>query len=219
MAGTENWDIGCSTDIVRNEFIIPFLAEEFNRNTPEQILDLGTGTAYIPRMLHALLAYKPFWTVIDLSRERINFSAEHAPADMKMDAQTISFESLLVRRQSFNAILIVFTLLEMQMNDLLCNRLYNSLNRAGCVYVALPDCLVDVFNAAKKDVTLIREYLTNSCKIQKIDKFTNLDYPFIAHRLGHVVGHMIKSGFHLVDMRSSEIDDSHTYLFVFKKVP
>ncbi|MBL4602244.1 MAG: class I SAM-dependent methyltransferase [Emcibacteraceae bacterium] len=218
MTETEKWEQGCRTDRVRNEFIIPTLYNQLEQFKPQEILDIGSGTAYIARAIDEMLSYNPHWTIIDTSQERIDFSISKMTSKIDALIQKNSYEEVSKSGTKFDAIFLLFTLLEMEFDEKICKKLNESLNDNGFTYIVMPNSLEDVFNAAQDDYDILFNYLNNDCQLHKIDKFTKEPYPFNAHRFEYIIQCMLKSGHKLIHMQNEKFNNKETYLLVFQKV-
>ena len=106
----------------------------------------------------------------------------------------------------------------MEFDEHICKKFNESLNDSGITYIAMPNSLEDVFNAAQNDYDILLNYLSNNCELHKVDKFTDEPYPFNAHRFEFIIECMLKSGHKLLHMRNEKFNNKETYLLVFQKV-
>ncbi len=212
-----NWNAGCEKDDVRNEFIIPTLAKVLTQFQPSRVLDVGTGTAYIAREVDSVLQYRPFWTAIDLLSARVSLAIKMKPKHMNMEALVLSFDEIAQKNTKYDAILLIFTLLEIKKLRNFFDTVQGVISDDGIVCIAMPNSLEDVYNAAVKDASVLQDYMNDCCVLDKIDKFTGKKYPFNAHRFECIVKSMVQAGFNMIDMVSRHTEDHESYLLVFQK--
>ena len=207
------WNNGCKEDKTRNLFIIPLLTKILTYFKPLKISDVGTGTAYIAREVDKRLQYSAVWTVIDIQEDRLKFAVSQKPRNMKMQTQKVSFLEVSDVGLKFDAIIFIFTLLEMDINKKFFSQIATLLNDDGIACITIPDSLKDIYDSDTAALSLLGNYLDNKCVLDKIDKFTEKKYPFKAHRFEHIVESMIQVGLDLVYMKI----EYETFLLVFKK--
>ncbi|HYM45214.1 MAG TPA: class I SAM-dependent methyltransferase [Solirubrobacteraceae bacterium] len=69
------WEQGCATDKVRNEVVIPHLADVLCSLRARSVLDLGSGTGYITRVLaQAPWATGISWTLVDIDEQLLRYA-------------------------------------------------------------------------------------------------------------------------------------------------
>jgi len=214
---SKKWDDGCKDDHVRNVFIIPKLINLFSEIKVDRVLDVGAGTGYIARTIDARLSCETSWTLLDRDQNRIDFAETLIPSDMQ--AETYVGEFLLDDGygQSYDLVLILFTLLEMELKLELFSKVNSVLIEGGHVVIAMPDSLEDVHKAALEDPSLLNDFLDGKCVVEKTDKFTDESYPFKAHRFEYIVQLMLYSEFSLEKMYSYKNSGKETFMLVFKK--
>lgn len=212
----ENWDTGSQNDHVRNDFIIPNLAAILNQYKPQSILDVGAATGYVARKVDGKLNYRPKWTLLEQNSERLKFAFEKKPTAMIADPVESSFLETAKPIIKYEALVISFTLLELGMSDDVFRRIRESCSTSGIVVIALPDVWGDVLVASQSDTLIAERFLTKSVTIQKIDKFTSTEYPFIAQRLELLIYSILELGFILELFKKNDFDTGTVYLLAFK---
>lgn len=214
---TEKWDDGCKTHNVRNQFVIPKLVELIDKFKPSRILDIGTGTGYIARSVDESVNVELHWTLIDMDAERINFTESNMPASVNFNTSLIDFTKNEIESGPFDFVLLLFTLLELNLNLELFSKVSKLTSDGGLVVIAMPDSLEDVLKAATTDPSLLTNFVDGRCILGKVDKFTGEHYPFKAHRFEYIVQLMLYSSFSLDRMYSYKNDGKETFMLVFKK--
>lgn len=213
----ENWDTGSQNDIVRNDFVIPRVADFLNTYQPATILDVGAATGYIARKVDGRLNYKPNWVLFDHCAPYLKFALEHLPKGMLAKAIQGDFLDLPVSFGQYEALLLSFTLLEVSDIDRAVNAISANCKNDGVVIIVLPDAWNDVLAASHDDPDIAKLFLANTVEIQKIDKFTGTKYPFNARRLELWVHKIMLSGFTLDRFEIGNFDNGNTYIMVFQK--
>ena len=211
-----NWNKGCEKDIVRNQFIIPNLIKTLNKYRSTEILDVGTGTAFIAREVDKALRYRPKWTVIDVLPARISLAVKMKPIQMQMEGLVLGFDKITKVKAKYDAILLIFTLLEIEKLKVFFSTVQEVLSKDGIVCISMPNSLEDVHSAASSDATVFQSYMKDCCMLNKTDKFTGKTYPFYAHRFEYIVNGMIIAGFDMVNMSISRIENRESHFLVFQ---
>lgn len=216
-SSAKKWDEASASDPVRNDFIIPCIAEIFESDRPQAILDIGTGSGYVPRIIDSQLSYNPDWTLVDLSFERIRLCISLTINRPNLNCEQADFLNMPLLASKFDAVLLVFTLLEMQLSSTLSQRINMLLKLGGHVVVTIPDTLQDVLKASQESPSVWQDYINGQCSLPKTDKFTDTMYPFNAHRFDDVVELFIANGFLLIGLERAAFDGKVTYLIKFRK--
>lgn len=214
----DRWENGCVNDPVRNDFLIPALVEEVELNKPKRILDVGTANGYLPRRIQLALSYSPEWTLLDKNRAAISHLKERVPAGMQ--AELVVDDVLAAEYLAdYDAVFLTFTLLEERDRRQLFRRLADLMRSDGLLYVAVPDSLHDLLSEYRKrgDFSMLQSYLTELIALEKTDKFTGGQYPFLVERVASIIGHALAANLVLVGMTRKEVCERPVYLLVFKK--
>jgi len=218
MSTADKWDDGCKEDEVRNEFVIPKLVQLINEMRPSQVLDIGTGTGYIVRSVDACVRQKPEWTLIDMDEERIAFAVKEMSQSVNFKVYTKNFMEDEIQGGPFDFVLLLFTLLELDLKMELFSKVKQLTSENGYVVITMPDSLEDVLKSAVKTPSLLSDFVKGRCVLGKVDKFTEEEYPFKAHRFEYIVQLMLQSSFSLIKMFSHMNGDNETFMLVFKKM-
>ena len=179
----QSWNIGSTEDPVRNNFIIPEIQKLFEKHRPKKILDIGTGTGYVPRRLQEGLTYSAHWTLLDLNSERLEFAKLYKPPSMQMTFVPGDLTALNSTACKFDSALLTFTLLEIENPTAMIEGAIDLLADKGLLVIAMPDGWKDILTASLDDSSLPQRFLTEAIKLPKIDKFTGCSYPFSTMRI------------------------------------
>lgn len=184
---------------------------------PGTILDVGAGTGYIARAIHERLTYKPNWILLDLNKERLSLASEHSPSDMAIELIHGDVFSAPLGARAFDAVLITFTLLEIDDIDRLCKLLATHMSPGAVLALAVPDAWVDVLEYANIDPCIIERYTAGPITIPKRDKFTGEEYPFRAVRIEDLLGRVLKAGFDLFDLSHGRAGTASAFVLAFRR--
>lgn len=209
------WERGCKADAIRNEFLIPAITRQFQEDKPNRILDIGTGTGYIPRMVDVALTYRPHWTLVDLNPSRMALALTLKPESMNLEAVA---GDALIRIGSFapfDAALLTFTLLEFRELNAILGQVSNVIHAGGVLILALPDLWRDVLSE-QGNVSNANSLLDGAVEIPKTDKFTGTAYPFFGRRIEHVIAHVLRLKFCLERLEQGGPNDE-VFLLLFRK--
>lgn len=217
MSGASKWDEGCENDDVRNQFVIPRLIKLVNEIRPKHVLDIGAGTGYIVRTVDAGVNTDVKWTLVDMDQERIAFLMNTMPKTVSFEAFANNFIQDDLGLHKFDCVLLLFTLLELNLDMELFSKIRGLTNQNGIVVITMPDSLEDVLKAAAQEPSLLTDFVNGKCIIPKVDKFTNEEYPFKAHRFEYIIQLMLYSNFTLIKMFSHNQSDKETFMLVFRK--
>jgi len=216
-SSAEKWDDGCKTNDVRNVFVIPKMIQLINELKPSRVLDIGTGTGYMAKCIDEKIEVDVEWTLIDQDADRIDFVNKNLPASVNFQALTTNFITDDVTRHRFDLVLLLFTLLELNLEVGLFSKIQRQTSDNGVVVITMPNILEDVLKAAVEEPSLLTDFAEGRCVLGKIDKFTGEAYPFKAHRFEDIVQLMLHSGFSLEKLYSYNQVEKETFMFVFKK--
>lgn len=209
------WEEGCRSDAVRNEFIAPNLSRLLDFYRPATILDIGTGTGYVPRLVDSQLSYRPTWTLLDIDTFRLAIAEQLKGSDMQ--AVTIAADIFDYQLSApFSAALVTFTLLEIDI-DRIIGLLPALVSDGGLLLLSLPDAWRDVLRHGEAAPDSVHEFILGRTSVPKIDKFTQESYPFQAVRLEHLISKVLASGFRLFELIESEGDQARTYILAFQR--
>lgn len=212
----EAWDNGSAEDTVRNNFIIPEIRIIFEKYKPMQILDIGTGTGYIPRTLQKALTYSAQWTLLDVNLERLAFASHHKPPSMHMTCVAGDLSALNFTACKFDSALLTFTLLEVENPTAMIEGAIDLLADRGFLVVAMPDGWKDVLTAAADDMNLPTRFLTEAVTLPKIDKFTGSPYPFSTMRIESLITTALRHNCVLETLEQGG-PQGEVYMLVFRR--
>lgn len=209
------WESGCQADVVRNQFIAPSVTRLLEKCKPATILDVGTGTGYLPRIIDRALSYRPQWTLIDVNLSRLGLARQLMGSEMH--AVTVAANILEYQCAApFGAVLATFTILEIVEADRFIEQLPMLVDREGIFVVCTPDAWPDVLVHSKKDPMVLSKFLAGQAALPKIDKFTGSSYPFQAIRTERIISKVLSSGFELFQLDESE-GNHRAYILAFRR--
>ena len=201
---------------MRNDFLIPNLTRHLALERPEQILDIGSGTAYVPRKIDDCLDYSPQWTLIDIDKARMAVALQNQPSSMQ--AQLVIADCLTHEfGRKFDAAMAIFTILEFEDLSVFIARLPGLIRSGGLLLVCIPDAWADVIGHPSVGNETIHKFLEGQASLNKIDKFTNEAYPFQAVRIEILISRVLASGFSLIELTESEAEQTRAYLMAFRR--
>jgi SAM-dependent methyltransferase len=210
------WERGCQADALRNEFIVPSVIRFLQQDMPGRILDVGAGTAYIPRAVDRQLSYRPQWTVLDLNAHRIALARTLKPAEMLLEWLQADITKRLPPSEPYHAALLTFTLLEFSQLGQVLKNVADVITRDGLLILALPDVWRDALRHAAEGSRFAAALLEGQAEIPKIDKFTGKEYPFHAHRIEQIISVVLQLDFSLEALEQGG-PSGEAFLLLFRK--
>ena len=217
LSEAERWERGSRDDRMRNSFVIPRVAAILETHRPESILDIGAGTGYIARIVDGKLSYRPRWTLLDLNELRLALALAHSPPTMKLETVAGNVVDWPLGDRRFGAVLITFTLLEIEDIDRLCTLLASHLNEGAVLSLAMPDAWLDVLEYAATDPTVSDRYARGPVVIPKCDKFTGEEYPFRAARIEDLMSRVLRAGFDLFQLDHGWVEGRSAFVVAFRR--
>jgi SAM-dependent methyltransferase len=213
---SESWESGSADDPIRNTLVIPMVAEIFENLRPSSILDFGAGTGYVSRKVKERLSFPTVWTLLDQDEDRLNIAVREGHSD---NAEIIceDFRNASIAIQSFDAILVSFTLLETGISQDVADWFAARCRPSGTVVIVLPDVLPDVFLADADSPGTASKFFSGEVSIPKIDKFTKTEYPFQAFRTESVLEFFLKRSFFLERFDRGQVDEKSFFVFAFRR--
>lgn len=213
IIAARRWEKGCQDDAIRNEFVIPQMARMLNARRPARILDLGAGTGYIARRINDRLDLPAEWVLLDPDAGRMHVAAELKPDLMHQELVQGELASL-VGPAGFDAIIVSFTLLEIEDIEGCARDIRSKMAEAGILIVAGPDAWEDVVSASESGFDIARTFLRDKVSLSKSDKFTGQPYPFQAIRHEALITIVLRAGFSLEELVRSD-SERGAYLLNF----
>jgi SAM-dependent methyltransferase len=217
LSEAERWEEGSRDDAMRNTFVIPQIARILAAHRPETILDIGAGTGYVARMVDGLLGYRPQWTLVDVNAERLALAEAHRPPIMALEAVTGNVFDWPLGNRRFDAVVITFTLLEIEDIDRLCTLLASHMDEGAILSLAMPDAWVDVLEFSKKQPTIVQRYAAGAVAIPKRDKFTGEEYPFRVARMEDLLSRVLGAGFDLFELNHGRVGEASAFVLALRR--
>lgn len=186
----ERWEVGCKSDSVRNSLVIPDLAKRIGQLSPGLCCDIGSGTGYITRALARLEQHKRVrWELLEYDEAMIEFSrASITRAGLGDRISTISFDITNPDRglsQKYDFGFCCFSSLEFGMSKAIARSMMGLIASHGNLVLYLPDHLEEVAQAVfdQSHSEPINCYRKRSLDVQKLDRFTGQNEPYVAYRI------------------------------------
>jgi SAM-dependent methyltransferase len=217
ISEAQRWENGSGQDPIRNDFVVPVLVRLIAAERPRTILDVGAGTGYVARRIDSRLGFRPEWTLIDLNSERLQLAERCRPPEMALECLVGNVFDWPWEVGRFDAVLITFTLLEIEDIDRLCNLISEHTDEGALLAVTMPDAWIDVLEHAVEDAGIVRRYVEGPVEIPKLDKFTGERYPFKATRIEDLLARVLKTGFSLVELEHGRIGAQSAFVFAFRR--
>lgn len=211
------WEKGCANDTIRNDFIIPHLAELVESERPSRILDLGTGTAYILRKVDEKLSYRPEWFALDHSDERLKLAQALKRPDMNLRLILSSIDTDMCKFAPIDLVSIIFTLLELPDPFFVISSISVMLRPGSILVIVVPDVWRDAFQMNGQTSGSANALLEGGIDLAKIDKFTGQPYPFHARRIEHLIASVLDRSFALEALKQGG-KSGEVFLMVFRKL-
>ncbi len=211
------WDDGCRSDAVRNQFLIPFLTKLFVERRPSTIMDIGTGTGYIPRSVDIALPFRAYWTLIDINEDRLRLARVLKPVEMQLNACNADINVLAATSEQHQAVMLTFTLLESDNCEGMIDSAAALTAPGGLLIIAVPDVWRDIVDPAQELASVAGQFIKGLVQLSKIDKFTGDPYPFNAVRTETLISSVLKRSFALEQLEQGG-PNGEVYLLVFRKL-
>lgn len=210
MNKAELWDNGCKNDNNRNCFVIPKLSDWLNKNPVQRIAYLGSGTGYIIRSLAENFPSASF-TLVDKDEDRIGYSKLQMPSSVNANHFCADVLELPPEIGTFDVVILCNLLLEVEGDGALISVLKALLRDEGHICVFVPDTLVDFIKSSPNDDD-VEKFTTSTVRLEKKDKFTGDEYPFLAQRLINLIARFYEQGFNLEQVERSNNVDGYYFL-------
>ncbi|HEX8224258.1 MAG TPA: class I SAM-dependent methyltransferase [Allosphingosinicella sp.] len=202
---------------MRNSFVIPQIARILAAYRSQTILDIGAGTGYVARMVDASLDYRPRWTLVDVNAERLALAQTHRPPTMALEAVVGNVFDWPLGDRRFDAVVITFTLLEIEDIDRLCTLLALHMDEGAILSLAMPDAWVDVLEYSQVEPAIVQRYVVGPVAISKRDKFTGEEYPFRAARIEDLLSRVLGAGFDLFELNHGRVGDASAFVLTLRR--
>lgn len=214
---SQRWETGSQTDAIRNGFVMPVLAALIAEKRPAKILDVGAGTGYVARCVDAMLNYRARWTLIDQNLERLRLAETLCPERMEVECLAANVFDWPWEVGTFDAVLVTFTLLEIEDVDRLCRLIAEHMENAGTLLITMPDAWADVLDYAAEDPEIMRKYVQGSVDIPKLDKFTAQIYPFRTTRIEKLICHVLETGYVMTKLEHGGTASQSAFVLAFER--
>lgn len=216
LSEAELWERGSRNDQLRNEFVVPALINLLKLRSGARLLDVGAGTGYVARTVDSQLLFRPHWTLIDTSAERLAVAETLRSNEMVMETIADDVFDWACEAQRFDAILLSFTLLEIPSVERLVRLFSEWLVQAGLLLIVVPDAWPDVLRHSRSNPDALGRFLAGSVEVPKLDKFTKTQYPFHAMRTESVIEAATENGFDLFSLRRGVVGSAAAFVLAFR---
>jgi SAM-dependent methyltransferase len=217
LSEAERWEDGSRDDAMRNSFVIPQVARILAARRPQTILDIGAGTGYVARMINELLRYQPEWVLVDANVDRLALAEAHRPLAMALEAVPGNIFDWPLGERRFEAVIITFTLLEIEDIDRLCTLLASHMDEGAVLTLAMPDAWVDVLEYSQTEPEIVQRYVVGAVAIPKRDKFTGEVYPFRAARMEDLLSRVLGAGFDLFELNHGRVGEASAFVLALRR--
>jgi len=156
--------------------------------------------------------------LIDLNEDRLSLARSYCPDEMKLECLTGNVFDWPWEVARFEAVLITFTLLEIDDVDRLCGLISQHTTDGALLAVTMPDAWIDVLEYSVKEPEIVRKYVHGAVDIPKVDKFTGQRYRFRASRIEDLLGRILKAGFNLIQLDHGHIANQSAFVLGFRRV-
>ena len=213
-----DWEDGSRTDPIRNEFVIPFVSEYLNKERIPSIIDIGAATGYLSREINQRLSYDASWTLVDSDRRRLDYAETNRPQNMKQ--QIICGDALdsIFNDVRYEAVLVSFSLLELGTSQTVMQKLNSLCATDGSLIFIVPDVWQDILAESMKSGShdIVSKFLEKPVNLTKVDRFTGVEYPFIADRLERIIDCVMQMEFSLKVFTEHSIGSKRVYGLIFR---
>jgi hypothetical protein len=155
--------------------------------------------------------------LVDLNAERLQLAENCRPVDMTLECLSGNVFDWPWEVGRFAAVLITFTLLEIEDIDRLCGLISEHTTEGALLAVTMPDAWIDVLEYAAEEPDVVRQYVEGPVEIPKLDKFTGEQYPFRATRIEDLIGRILKAGFALIAMEHGRVETQGAFVLAFRR--
>jgi hypothetical protein len=168
-------------------------------------------------MVDGLLGYRPHWTLVDVNEERLALAKAHRPLTMTLETVAGNVFDWPLGGRRFEAVVITFTLLEIEDIDRLCTLLASQMDEGAILSLAMPDAWIDVLEYSRMEPAIIQQYVAGAVAIPKRDKFTGEEYPFRAARMEDLLSRVLAAGFDLFELNHGKVGGASAFVLALRR--
>ena len=197
------WDQGCATDEIRNDFVIPAILDVASTIGPSSIIDIGCGSGYVAREIVARgAANEIHWRLLDYAGEMLSFARMRVSSAARTEffLHDLRYEPRDLPKSQLG--FVAYTFLDFPLDDVIAHNIASLIATGGTLLIFMPDVLEDVIEAAAQDPTVLHNYRSGHCSIEKTDKFTFKNVLFEANRVENTIQRFLRAYFTLTDLKN-----------------
>ncbi len=212
---TKKWHSYVKKDLIRNQFVIPYIVEIVNKFEIKSVIDIGSGSGYVAAEVSRLLDKNISILCIDKSGRNINFSKTIYKNINGLSFEKGSFEDIIIK-DTFDLSLLVFTLVDFKINNSFIEKIALHTTSNGYSLIVIPDFLSDILEM--NSLNLLVSYLNNSSvELGNKEICHKFSIPFVANKTEKIVEFMYSNNFTLVDFKNIKYKkDKRFYILLFK---
>ncbi|MEO9601173.1 class I SAM-dependent methyltransferase [Parasphingorhabdus sp.] len=212
------WENGSNIDPIRTSFIIPFVRDYLNKELVSSIVDVGAATGHLSREIDRGLSHEAFWTLVDSNQRRLDHAEKLKPNDMQQKIICGDVLEAILDNAHFEAVLVSFSLLELGTSPSVIKKICSLCTSDGSLILIVPDVWQDILAEAIElgSSNIVSEFLDNPITLDKVDRFTGEEYPFIADRLERIIDCVMQMGFSLKVFTERSIGSKRVYGLIFR---
>ena len=212
---TTKWHYYVKKDLIRNQFVIPYIIELINRFEIKKVIDIGSGSGYVAAEVSRLVENKITLFCIDKSGRNINFSKKTYDNVNGLTFVKGSFENLIIK-DIYDLSLVVFTFVDFKINNSFIKKISLHTSNNGYSLIVIPDFLSDILEMNDRD--LLISYLNNSSvELGNKEICRKFSIPFVANKTEKIIELMYLNNFTLIDFKNIKYkSDKRFYILLFR---
>lgn len=217
MDANHAWHVGCESDPIRNDFILPAIHKIVDEIPNCRLVDIGASTGFIVEKLITNGAKFSEILIVEKCESRLNYAKSVLGGSIVRFLHSDVLSDPPPKINDFDVVLLCNLMVEIEVIDDMARRISQFVRPGGKLVVAHPDTLVDlVAHYPRLTVGDVSAYTGGRVKLDKTDKFTGTPYPFFAHRISSVIRAFCVSGLSLTDFERFEGGSAYV-LLVFER--
>lgn len=183
----ELWAKKSAADPLRVNCIARIIGETLERVNARKVLDIGCGTGTVAHAIIRSFDLDSEWVLLDQCEAMLSEAQKVKIEGWDVHFEAMDFFDYADSGRSFDAMIAVFTLMEIENLDDFFKSVVKLATEKSKLLVVLPDIIEDVLSAVEARQITWQDYIYGQVRLRKIDKYTGLKYPFIAHRIESIL--------------------------------